>query len=383
MGGMAKIRFGIVGWGWRVDFYMRIARKCPDWFQVVGVVVRKPEKGSAFEKEWGVPTFRTLEDMLLAVKPAFVVTSVPWEANPGVVKQIVEAGLPVLSETPPAPELEVLVDLYDFVERKKGKVQVAEQFHLRPNHQVQIALAHSGKIGEISQAQISAGHGYHGISLMRRLLGVDFQEAVIEGRHFSSPLVRGDGRYGPPDKSEVISSFQEFYRFEFEDRMGLIDFTFDQYFSFIRNERILVRGEKGEIANHDVYFMKDHLTPVHFTLRRHHDGTGGDFHHTSLRGIQAGEQWVYHNPFHGAPLNDEEIAMAHCLEKMARYVDKGEEFYPLGEACHDQYLYLLAQESVKTGEKVKTTPQPWSLGAAKLKPLGAAISAQEALSRRE
>ena len=28
--GRAKIRFGIVGWGWRVDFYMRIASKCPD-----------------------------------------------------------------------------------------------------------------------------------------------------------------------------------------------------------------------------------------------------------------------------------------------------------------------------------------------------------------
>ena len=44
--------------------------------------------------------------MVEAESPGFVVTSVSWPANADVVRQLVELGLPVLSETPPAVTLE-------------------------------------------------------------------------------------------------------------------------------------------------------------------------------------------------------------------------------------------------------------------------------------
>ena len=52
----------------------------------------------------------------------FVVTSLPWATNPELIKVLVERGVPVLSETPPAPEVADMIDLWEYVEEKGGKV---------------------------------------------------------------------------------------------------------------------------------------------------------------------------------------------------------------------------------------------------------------------
>ncbi|MCX7015097.1 MAG: Gfo/Idh/MocA family oxidoreductase, partial [Candidatus Sumerlaeota bacterium] len=129
---MPPIQFGIVGGGWRAAFSLRIARACPERFQIPGMVVRTEEKGRAIEKAWGVPTFRTLEDMLARATPRFVLSSVPWPANPPILKELVQRGIPALSETPPASTRADMIDLNEFVQKHNGKVQVAEQYHLQP-----------------------------------------------------------------------------------------------------------------------------------------------------------------------------------------------------------------------------------------------------------
>ncbi len=45
---------------------------------------------------------------------------------------LVERGVPVLSETPPAPEVADVIDLWEYVEDKGEKVCVAEQYFLQP-----------------------------------------------------------------------------------------------------------------------------------------------------------------------------------------------------------------------------------------------------------
>jgi len=76
---MSAIKFGIVGAGWRCEFYLRIARALPEQFEVTGVVVRSDEKRLAFEKAWGVTAFATLDDMLAKTAPGFV----PPRTSPG------------------------------------------------------------------------------------------------------------------------------------------------------------------------------------------------------------------------------------------------------------------------------------------------------------
>jgi predicted dehydrogenase len=194
---MSKIVFGIVGVGWRADFYLRIARELPDTFEVCGVVARKDCKGKEIEKAWGVKTFRTIEDLLSQTNPSFVVVSVPVEAAPAAIEELSQKGAAVLTETPPASDLWGLIDLNRLME-SGAKIQVAEQYHLQPLHAARISIANSRKLGRISQVQLSVCHGYHSMSLMRKLLGIQFENAQISAYKFISPIVEGPERNGAP-----------------------------------------------------------------------------------------------------------------------------------------------------------------------------------------
>ena len=357
---MKQIRFGMVGAGWRAAFYLRIARALPDRFAVTGVVVRNAEKRERFARVWGCPVHASLEEMLAADDPLFVVTSVPWPVNPGLVKELVQRGKPVLSETPPALDLAQMTDLYRTVGERGGTVQVAEQYFLQPHHAARLEVIRSGVIGTVSQAQISAAHGYHGISLIRKALGVGFEGVMIRARAFTSPLVDGPGRDGPPDAERLRDSVQEFFWLEFGDQLGFMDFTGDQYFSWIRDNRVLIRGERGEIVDNRVSYLKDYRTPVLLELRRREWGREGNLEGVGLQSVHLGDDRVYANPLSPAALSDDEIAVGTCLLRMAGCALGGDPFYPLAEACQDHYLNLLCRRALETGEAVRSEPQEWA-----------------------
>lgn len=357
---MEPVLFSIVGSGWRSEFYLRIARACPDRFRVTGITSRNADKRKSLEQTWGVKTFASVEEMISATQSHFVVTSVPWSVNPKIVAQLTEQEIPVLSETPPAPDIEGLIEINKLTQRG-AKIQVAEQYHLQPHHAARIAVARRGTLGTVTQAQVSAAHGYHGISLIRRLLGVGFEEATVSGFKFISPLVKGPDRSGPPAKEEMVESVQQFFRIEFDGKLGFFDFTGDQYFSWIRKQRILVRGERGEIVNKEVTYLKDYLTPIKLEFVRHATGADGNLEGNYLKGIQLGDEWIYINPFVPASLTDDEIAVASCLAKMAEYVATGESFYSLAEASQDHYLNLMYAQALEEGKPFKTEVMPWAI----------------------
>jgi len=356
---MDPITFGIIGAGWRSEFYLRIARALPDRFQVAGVVVRSDEKRPAFEKTWSVPAFPTLDDMLAKTSPRFVVTSVSWNANLGFLQDLAERGMPALSETPPAPDLEGLIAVNKLTE-SGARIQVTEQYWAQPHHAARLALARSGLLGRITQAQISACHGYHGISLMRRFLGIGFESPTITAMQFTSPLVAGPDRDGRLDEEHIGDSAQDIAWFDFGDRLGVFDFCYDQYFSWVRNERVLIRGERGEIINDRVHYLKDFRTPVALDLDRQMAGLDGNLEGSFFKGIRVGEEWVYRNPFAPASLTGDEIAIATCLAGMDEYVRTGKDVYPLAEASQDHYLNLLYQQAAKEGRPITAERQPWA-----------------------
>jgi hypothetical protein len=356
---MEPISFGIVGAGWRSEFYLRIAKALPERFQVTGMVVRREERRPALEQTWGVRTFPTLNAMLAQSSPSFVLSSVSWAANPGYLKELTERGMPVLSETPPAPDLPGLIEINELT-AKGGRIQVAEQYHAQPHHAALLALVGTGVLGRPSQAQVSVGHGYHGISLIRRFLGLGYESPKVVGCQFKSPVVVAPGWGGPQEAETVKQSQQDFYWLDFGDRLGLLDFTDEQYFGWIRNTRILIRGERGEIVTDRVYYLKDHRTPVELSLVRRTAGTGSNLEGNCLQGYIAGDEWIYENPCAPASLADDEIAIATCLMTMDEYVRTGKDFYPLAEGSQDHYLYLLGQQSVREGRPIQAERQPWA-----------------------
>ena len=352
------ITFGIVGTGWRTEFFLRIAQACPETFTVTGIVGNTPAKTEALARRFGVRVYDSVESLVQA-KPLFVVVSVTWTANPGVLTQLATLGMPVLSETPPAASIAEMDALCALV-RQGAKIQVAEQYFLQPLHATRLAFIQSGRLGRISQAQVSVAHGYHGVSLIRRLLGIGFENAKITASIFKSPIIKGPGRAGLPATEEIVESSQTIAQLDFGDRFGVFDFTGNQYFAQIRDPRVLVRGERGEIVNDTAVYLQDFTTPIRVAFIRQSAGEQGNLEGQYLRGIQAGESWVYRNPVAPARLFDDEIAIATCLLKMADHARGGDDFYSLAEACQDRYLDIAIDEAAKTGRSIQTTTQSWA-----------------------
>jgi hypothetical protein len=353
------VRFGIVGSGWRSEFFLRIAAALPERFRVTGLVTRSETTAAEMYAQWGVAGHPDVDSLLAADRPEFVVVSVPWAVAPGVVADLVGRGVPVLCETPPAPDLEGLISLYDRV-GASGLVQVAEQYHRSPLLSAQLEIAHSGRIGRPSQVLVAQCHDYHGVSVMRRALGIGAEDATITASVFESPLLAGPGRHGDPVEEWFVTARQTSARFDFGDRLGLYDFAPEQYFSWIRGNRLLVRGERGEIENTDVRYVKGVGDPVFGTLRRVMTGEGGNLEGMFLRGIQLGEDWVFANPFMPGRLSDDEIAIASLLDGMRAWSEGGPEVYSLAEASQDHYLALLMQRAAETGGPVRSDRQVWA-----------------------
>lgn len=350
---MDAIPFALVGTGWRAAFYERVAAALPDRFRLTGTLSRR------------VPGTRGTLDELLADRPEFVVLAVPAAASPGLLAELADRGVAVLAETPPAPDLDRLRALQRLA-HAGGRIQVAEQYRYQPLHAARLALVASGRLGTIGQAQLSVAHGYHGIDLMRRFLGVDVEPVTISARSVRSPVVAGPDRAGPPASERIVEAVQVIATYQFgEDdrsRLGILDFTEEQYFSWIRGLRLLVRGERGEIDGHVARWLVDARTPVRFTLERHDTGHDGNLEGLYLEGITAGAEWLYRNPFAPARLTDDEIAVATCLAGMPAAIAGGPDVCSLADAVQDRYLDLLTSEAVETGRPIRANGHIWDGG---------------------
>lgn len=356
---MADIEFGVIGAGWRTFFFLRIAKAFPERFRCVGVVVRNADKRAAFSSEWGIPAYGSLKELADSQSMDFVV--VCTNQIDKVLLEVAREGIPCLCETPPAREMDDLNRVYEGVQEAGGRVQIAEQYHLRPHHQAQRTVLDSGKIGTVSQAQISIGHGYHGISMMRHFLGLGFENALIRATSFTSPIVKGAGREGIPLEEAIVDSEQVLAWFHFENgQLGTLDFTTNQYRAWIRDERLLIRGEKGEISNLDVRYLQSFDTPMAFSIERVTDGQAEDQKFPAFIGYRGEGTWLYRTPFSRPILMDDEIAIAHCMERMKTFVDDGTSFYSLSEALQDTYLGLLYEQAKRDGTTLESETQIWA-----------------------
>ena len=356
---MKPVPFAVVGAsGWRAQFFLRIARELPDQFRATGLMSRDAATTDELERQWNVPAFSELDE-LLRERPQFVVVSVPWPASPGLLTELSARKMPVLAETPPAPDIEGLTALHELT-RNGARIQVAEQLQFRPLHAARIALAQSGRLGRVSQAQVSVAHGYHGINLLRRYLDIDFENVTISARSFESPILKGAGRQGPPQEEKIVSASQTLATFDWGDRLGVFDFTGAQYFGWIRASRTLVRGQRGEIVDKTLRVLTDFQTPVAMDLVRRDAGQEDDLRPLHHEGITLGDEWIYRNPFAPARLSDDEIAVATCLQKMSEYVEGGPDFYGLAEASQDHYLSILMNQTIESGQAVQSQSQIWS-----------------------
>jgi predicted dehydrogenase len=345
--------FVTVGAGWRAEFFWRIAAGLPD-VSCLGAVVRSP-------RSLAVPTFGSLQECLGVARPDFVVTAVPWATTPTVVTEVANRGLPVLAETPPAPDLAGLRSLWDEV-GDTDLVQVAEQYLLMPSHAARAALVRSGAIGTPTQVQVSSTHQYHAVALMRGLLGAGRGRVTVHASTTTAPLVDPLTRDGWTDVAEPMPATTTIATIDFGDgRSGLYDFTDNQWHNQLRFRRILVRGTHGELRDDEVVRLVAPRTIVRSPLVRRQTGYDLDLDGFETDHVTFGSEVLFRNPYLGRRWNDEEIAIAALLDRMAAWVrGEGPPPYPLAEGAQDHLIALAVDEASDTGRSVTTAVESWA-----------------------
>jgi predicted dehydrogenase len=334
--------FVVVGAGWRAEMFWRLAEALPD-VQCLGAVVRSP-------RELPVPVFGSLD----GVTPDFVVTAVPWDANPGVIKDAVARGLPVLAETPPAPDATGLADLRATAGASE-LVQVAEQYLLVPAHAARLAAVRSGVIGTPTQVQVSSTHQYHAVALMRGLLGAGRGPVTVRATRTVADLVDPLTRAGWTDDATPKPATTTIATIDFGNGLsGLYDFTDNQWHNQLRFRRILVRGTHGELRDDEIVRLAGPRTIVRTPLVRRQTGYDLDLDGFETDTITFGDQVLFRNPFPGNRFNDEEIAIASLLRAMAAWVrGDGPPPYPLADGIHDHLVALAIEDAAGTDRPVE------------------------------
>lgn len=348
-------KIAVIGSGWRAHFFLKLALLMPERFQIVGWVVR-----SSSEQDFPVKRYQSLSDLIASEAPDYIISAVSWESSPEVLSAAAAAKIPVLSETPPAPDLAGLEKLWQAV-GSSHLVQVAEQYPKLPMHAARLAIASAGEIGEVTQVQVSSTHGYHAVALMRAFLNAGFGPVTVQAQAFSAPLVDPLSRAGWNNDLSEQTAGNVLATIDFGDgKSGLYDFTDNQWHNQLRHRKLTVRGSRGEISDLDCIRLVDGPAITSSTLNRYQLGhdlnlDGHDTEHISFDG-----QVVFRNPFVGLRLMDEEIAIASLMVEMADWVlGSAPAPYPLAQASQDHLVSLAIDESVSTDKPVKTPLMPW------------------------
>ncbi|MBQ1312588.1 MAG: Gfo/Idh/MocA family oxidoreductase [Blautia sp.] len=358
---MRKIRYAVIGSGWRAEFYIRIAKAVPGTFSLTSVLIRDKEKGQAFAEKFQVNVVNTLTE-LEESGPDFVVLAIRRGCVTDYLLRLFALGIPVLTETPPGETTEDLYRLWDESLKCGAKIQVAEQYYLQPLYAAWYNAIKEGLLGDVRNISISALHGYHGISMIRRILGVKGMPCIIHGKRYEFPVTETYGREGMCFDGEIFLCPRDRAVLDYEGgKTAFFDFSDPaQYHSFIRTRQLNIQGTRGEIDDLAIRYLTKENIPVEESLRRIDLGVYGN-QEWSHFAIMLGERFLYRTPFVNARLNDDELAVGSLLLGMAEYVGGGAEVYPLADALQDMYLCLKLEEAYKNPWKpIQTEIQPWN-----------------------
>jgi predicted dehydrogenase len=274
----------------------------------------------------------------------------------------------VLLETPIAHKLSEADAIIAAAARRGRKIEVAEQFHRRPLEQIKLALIASGLFGRVHTAfNDFAGHGYHGVSVMRSYLGFDAQPVQVVGAVRSYPLAAHWSRLAGVHGERIET--QEHGLIDFAGgQLGHYHWTsigYDSAARWWRSSRFLAERGMGITVgvNLEVQEWLSLIAPggeaPHFiTLERRWERNDGGalvamVAHTGVPDLPI-VRWE--NPFRpavqgrGVQWHDDEIGVAGCLLSLVNAVRSGgEPSYGAQQARLDQELTLAIRLSSRMG----------------------------------
>lgn len=357
---MNKTKIVIVGFGYRARYFYRVAKYVESEFEIVSIVVRDEKKISEIMNETNVFTTTDLDEAL-KIPHDYVVLSVSKTQIPIMLEVLFKKGEKVLCETPPADTVENLDKIYDLYKKYDAKIQVAEQYFLTPLYSSILKIMELGLIGEPVNVKTSSLHGYHGVSLIRKIIGLNYENVSITGKSFEMDIVRTSDRSGLFFDGKKKTIKRDIINLEFENGKTVFwDFTPELYFSHFLAQHLEITGVNGQIDDKTVRYLNSDFVPVSETINRFDRGVYSN-REWSHEAMTLGDRVLFRTPFEKARLNDDEIAIATCMRKMKTYVDKNIPFYPLEEALQDAYISILMDNALETPYKtITSTTKNWA-----------------------
>lgn len=375
----SPLRVAIIGTGRRSDYlYGPIVQALPEMVELVAVWGRSAESARRLGESLGISWYTDLDQLVRECAPDLGIVSVNYGANGQVALMAIEAGLHVLLETPIAHKLNEADAIIAAAQARGRKIEVAEQFHRRPLEQIKLALLATPLFGRVySSFNDFAGHGYHGVSVMRSYLGFDAKPTQVTG------LVRqyelGEHWSRLADKHGVRTETQEHGMIEFADgQVGIFHWTsvgYDAPLRWWRSSRFLAEKGMGITVGVglDVQERLSLLAPggeaPHFiTIERRWERVDGGalvamIAHTGDPALPI-VRWD--NPFrpahqgHGRQWHDDEIGVAGCLLSLVDAIRNDSEptYGPLQARLDQELILAIRQSSLDGGRPVQLPLDP-------------------------
>ena len=374
--GKMPLRVAIIGTARRSDYlYGPIVQALPDDVELVGVWGRSADSARQLGESLAVPWYTDMDRLMREQAPEIGIVSVAYAANGAVGLMAVEAGLHVLLETPIAHKLSEADAIIAAAAQRGRKIEVAEQFHRRPLEQIKLALIESGLFGRVHTSfNDFAGHGYHGVSVMRSYLGFDAQPVQVTGAVRDYALAAHWSRLAGTRGERTET--QEHAIVDFAGgQVGIFHWTsvgYDSATRWWRSSRFLAERGMGitvgvglEVQERLSLLAPGGEAPQFITLERRWERVDGGalvamVAHT---GDAAQPTVVWENPFrptvpgHGRQWHDDEIGVAGCLLSLVDAVRSGgEPSYGAQQARLDQELILALRVSSAAGGAPVTLP---------------------------
>ena len=154
----------------------------PGEVELVSVWGRSKDSTRRLSESLVVPGYTDIDKLMRETAPQIGIVSVNYNANGEVGLMALEAGLHVLLETPIAHKLSEADAIIAAADERGLKIEIAEQFHRRPLEQIKLKLIETGLFGRVHTSfNDFAGHGYHGVSVLRSYLGFDSKPIQVSG----------------------------------------------------------------------------------------------------------------------------------------------------------------------------------------------------------
>jgi predicted dehydrogenase len=375
----SPLRVAIIGTARRSDYlYGPIIKALPKEVELVSVWGRSESSARYLGESLGAPWYTDLDRLVKETAPEIAIVSVAYSANGEVGLMAVEAGLHVLLETPIAHKLSEADAIIAAAQQRGLKIEVAEQFHRRPPEQIKLKLLESGLFGRVHTSFSDfAGHGYHGISVMRSYLGFDAKPVRVTGLVKEYGLAPHWSLLGKTRGARTET--QEHGLIEFDGgQTGIFHWTsvgYDSAMRWWRSSRFLAEKGMGitvgvglEVQEWLSLLAPGGEAPRFITLERRWERNDGGALIALVAHTGDPDQPIvtWGNPFkpevqgHGRQWHDDEIGVAGCLMSLVNAVRSGgEPNYGPYQARLDQELILaIHQSSLDGGRPVELPLDP-------------------------